>query len=104
MTIIQPNQNKRKNNFVIYLLLVIIAVLIMQGIYLYSQSVTFRHDIANLEKSLREAEASNAEMKNKIFTFFESENIKRAVEERQLIEEKYPQYIKADFNNSLAER
>jgi len=69
MTIIQPNKNKNKINLAISLLLLAIIVLIGQGIYTYSQSVTFRYDINSLEKNLREVEAQNAEIKNKIFTF-----------------------------------
>ncbi len=105
MTIIQPNKNKNKINLAISLLLLAIIVLIGQGIYTYSQSVTFRYDINSLEKNLREVEAQNAEIKNKIFTFFEPENIKRIVEEKGLIEEENPKYIKnSNLDNLLVAR
>jgi len=105
MTIIQPNKNKNQINLVISLLLLAIVVLISQGIYIYSQSVTLRYDTDKLEKNLRELEAQNAEIKNKIFTFFDPENIKRIAEEKGLIEEKNPQYIKiSNSNNVLAGR
>ncbi len=104
MTIIKPNKNKNKTFLVISLLFLAIIGLVSQEVYNYSQSVTLRHDMDNLKKNLRETEVTNAEIKNKIFTFFEPENIKKIVEERGLVEENNPKYIKISDNNILAAR
>jgi len=103
MTIIQPNKNKNKLNLIVSLLLFAIVALISQGIYFYSQSVNFRHDITRLEKDIRDIEVSNADMKNKLFALFDPNNTKIIIESGGLIEEKNPQYIK-NSDNPLAKR
>ena len=103
MTIIKLNKNKNKLNLIISLLFFAIVGLIGQGIYSYSQSVNFRHDITSLEKNIRAIETSNADMKNKLFALFDPNNTKAIIESGGLIEEKNPQYIK-NSDNSLAKR
>lgn len=103
MTIIKLNKNRNKLNLIISSLLFAIVALIIQGIYLYSQSVNFRHDIASLEKNIRDIEVSNVDMKDKLFALFDSNNTKAIIENGGLIGEENPQYIK-DSNNPLAKR
>ena len=103
MTIIQPNKHKNKLNLIIALLLLAIVALVSQGIYLYSQSVNFRHDITKMEKDVRNIEVANAEMKNKLFALFEPSNIKTVTGNSGLIEDKNPQYMK-ELDNPLAKR
>ncbi|KKR88753.1 MAG: hypothetical protein UW50_C0001G0171 [Candidatus Wolfebacteria bacterium GW2011_GWA1_44_24] len=93
MTIIQPNK-KNKLNFLISILMLILAVVAVWSVFLYNQLVDFRHEIASYEKSASETEVKNAELKNELFQIVNPKNLESLMNDGALVLEKNPTYIK----------
>ncbi len=99
MTIIEKN----KNNFswVFAVLGIFIVLNLGWSIVNYNKIVNFRHDIASVGKSVREAEVQNAELKASLLAITSEENMKKTAAERGLVLENNPEYLKY---KKLAER
>lgn len=94
MTIIQPNKNKNKINFLISIMALGAVFSAVWGVFLYNQLVNFRHEAGNYEKTVRQAEAENAELKNKLHQLIETTNSESSLNGNSLIIEKNPIYVK----------
>ena len=95
MTIIQPNKNNYKSNFLISMLILVVVISALWGVFLYNQLVNLRHEIKRQEASLRQAEVTNAELKNNLYRIIDTENLKSSVNSQSLILDKNPEYVKA---------
>lgn len=95
MTIIQPNKNDNKLNFLISFSISGLVVFAVWGIFLYNQMVNFRHEFSNLEKVVQQKEVENAELKNNLFQTTDTRNLETLVNQKSLILDKKPEYVKA---------
>jgi len=102
MTFIQP---PRSNNLLNKILLFLILGLIF-GTYwlitLYSNSVGLTHGILDMRSQISQIQTQNAELKNKVFSLLDSANLQNLAKDRQLIQEKNPQYLEVDKQWSFA--
>ncbi|RJP45948.1 hypothetical protein C4587_00130 [Candidatus Parcubacteria bacterium] len=93
MTLIQPN----KNNILLHKLIFLFAALLVAEalwlVTLYNRSVNLGHDIASMRAELKEIEARSAELKNKLFVALDTDELEAFARERNLIEDKKPQYF-----------
>jgi len=94
MTIIQPNKNNYKSNFIISVLILVLISVALWGMFLYNQLVDLRHEIKKQKISLDEAEVTNAELKNKLYSIIDVENLKSSIDSQSLILDKNPEYVK----------
>lgn len=93
MTIIEPNKNKfRFNIFIAFIggLLILEAVL---SVFAYSQSVRFAYLLDGQKKSVEALRVQNADLKNRLYTILDFQNVDQLVEQLGLIKEKKPDYL-----------
>lgn len=101
MTIIQPNKNKFKIEFFISVLMLIFIASAAWGVFLYNQTVNFRHETENIGKILKQSEVENAELKNVLYSMIDLKNSESLVISESLVLEKNPEYIKAANSEQL---
>lgn len=101
MTIIQPNKNKFKIEFFISVLMLIFIVSVVWGVFLYNQTVNFRHEAEDIGKILKQSEIENAELKNALYSMIDLKNSESLTVSESLILEKNPEYIKVTDNQQL---
>lgn len=94
MTIIQPNKNNHRTSFLISVLLVASISAALWGIFLYNQLVNLRHEVKSQENNLRQAEVTNAELKNNLYSIIDAKNLKSSTDSQSLILDKNPEYIR----------
>ena len=66
----------------------------------YNKSVNLEHEISAAEINIRELQTSKAQLQDKMFTFLSDVNFKEFSKNRNLVEEKNPQYMKTATINS----
>lgn len=91
MTIIQPHKTNYKITFFISFCVISILGIAVWGIFLYNQSVNFRHELTNQEDTLRKVEVANAEFKDKLYNITDINSLGS----QPLILEKNPEYVKS---------
>ncbi len=96
MTIIQPHKNNRKSKFLISIFIIAGLGMAIWGLFLYNQMVSFRHDLTKGEETLRKAEISNAELKDKLYNTINTTNFSSSTTSQSLILDKNPQYVVAN--------
>ena len=102
MTIIEPKKKKSKNKlFFLPLTLFILGAFL--GVFFYADIVNLRHELADWEKKVRQLEIDNSELKNKRYSMFDKEGIRKTASEFGLILEKKPAYLEIQ-NDELASR
>ena len=96
MTIIQPNKEKK---FSLLLVAVLFLPLLAAGtglVVLYNQTVNLEHNIEAARAEWQKIEAGNAELKDDIFTLFDSASLEFLAVGQGLVKEKYPEYINSE--------
>lgn len=93
MTILQPHSYSKLNPVSIFLGLVLVSMAAF-SIYFYNQNVNLRHAVSQASKELQIQRTSNADFKNRFYQIFNSKNVKALAEEKGLISEKNPAYLK----------
>lgn len=96
MTIIQPNKNNLKIEFFISVLMLILIVSAVWGVFLYNQTVDFRHEADDIAKILKQNEVENAELKNILYSMIDLKNSESLIIRESLILEKNPKYVSTD--------
>lgn len=92
MTIIQPNKINRFGSFFI----LIFALLLIGGgvfIFEYNAFANVRHEKNNLKKNIIEFQATNADLKNELYTTIDPSNLEMLVQNYNLTLEKKPSYL-----------
>ncbi len=95
MTIIQLNKNNHKMTFLISILMIVSIVSVLWGIFIYNQLVNIRHNRTNHEASIRQAEVTNAELKNNLYSIIDAKNLEPLINTQSLILDKDPEYTKS---------
>lgn len=93
MTIIQPNKNNHKTNFLISILMMVSVVMVVLGVFLYNQLVNLQHEVKKQENNLQQAEVQNAELKNNLYSIIDEKNLEQLINQQLLILEKNPDYL-----------
>jgi len=91
MTVIQPNKTKK----FIHLLFVFGGALILIAafyVFIYSKTVSLKHDIEKTKVQLNELRVQNAELKNDFYSALDSRKLEELAKEKGLIYDKNPQW------------
>lgn len=91
MTIIRPNAYKEIKKLVALLSVVLVGTLLL-GVFIYLQTVSMKHDIANAQDNLDELKVENADLKNSFYGMMDSDNLEKLALERGLVKDKNPQW------------
>lgn len=93
MTFIQPNKQKGLSLKILILLITPLFIGVLWLVALYNQNVNLSYEISKTRLEVEKTQASLAQMKNEIFTRFDSASIEKVISERQLIQDKNPEYF-----------
>lgn len=91
MTIIQPNKTQN----LIHLLFIFGTALVLIAafyVFIYSKTVSLKHDIEKVEAQLNELRVQNAELKNDFYSALDSRKLEELAKEKGLIYDKNPQW------------
>lgn len=96
MTIIKPSKLKLN----IYALISIFALLLLVSFYIYeyNYSVILRRGIKILEKELVTIQNQDVDLKNRLYSLIDPKNLEKIAQEKGLITEKRPSYLKISEN------
>ncbi len=101
MTIIHSPKTNKKEKIIAGALAALSILIIFIGLALYNGIVNLRHDISREKISLREVEVKNAEFKDNFYSLANISKIKTIAEEKSLVLEKNPSYVKINNNYQL---
>ncbi|MBI4087447.1 MAG: hypothetical protein HY434_01295 [Candidatus Liptonbacteria bacterium] len=98
MTFIQPNKN---SNIINITVLFFLSALLIAGaillVILYNRFVNFEHGVSGIKLQLKEIQAQNVEIEDKIFTLIDSSK-SESVSLGKLIPDKNPKYFEAKWS------
>ena len=93
MTFIKPEKVGLVNKILIALAIPLIGGAIWL-IFVYNQVVSINHEISSLKKEIELNQAAIAELKEKVFSLYSSENVEYIIGQLNLVQEKNPEYFK----------
>lgn len=93
MTIIEPNKNKFRFNFTIAFIASFTAIEIVFGIFIYSQNVSVNYQLTEKNKIVENFQAQNADLKNRLYTILDFQNVDQLADQLGLIKERKPDYL-----------
>jgi cell division protein FtsL len=102
MTIIQP---AKSNTFLNIIIAILIAALLSGSLWLvalYNRLVNLNHNISELNTELNKLQTANAEVKKAIFAIFDSQNLEKLAEEKQLVKDRNPEYLTITEGSAVA--
>jgi len=80
----------------------LIAICLIASLWIvlsYNRSVNLEHEISAKEINIRELQTNKAQLQDKMFTLLSDVNLKEFSRNRNLIEEKNPQYMRTAVLN-----
>lgn len=80
-----------------YAIAALIAICLIASLWIvlsYNRSVNLEHEISATEINIRELQTNKAQLQDKMFTLLSDVNLKEFSRNRNLVEEKNPQYMK----------
>ncbi|OGY99188.1 MAG: hypothetical protein A3B13_00585 [Candidatus Liptonbacteria bacterium RIFCSPLOWO2_01_FULL_45_15] len=98
MTFFRPEQK----SFINYAITTLIAICLIASLWIvlsYNRSVNLEHEISAKEINIRELQTNKAQLQDKMFTLLSDVNLKEFSRNRNLIEEKNPQYMRTAVLN-----
>lgn len=101
MTFFKPEQKSLLN----YAIMALIAVCLIASLWIvlsYNSAVNLEHEISATEINIMELQTNKAQLQDKMFTLLSDVNLKEFSRNRNLVEEKNPQYMKT-ANNTAGE-
>ena len=104
MTVFRPVSQSTVLNTILIGLIVLACAGAVTLIVLYNRMVNLNHGIADLGRSIKTIQAENAEIKDALFAEFSTGNLDRIAVERDLVEDRKPQYLTVAPQWSLASR
>ncbi len=100
MTFFQPEQ-KSILNYAIFALVAALMISSFAVVWIYNRSVNIEHGISAAELNIRNIQTEKAQLQDKIFTLLSGVNVQKFSKDRNLVDEKNPQYVK--IGNQAAE-
>ena len=104
MTLIQPIQQKNIFILMIAVLTMFLVVSAILVVILYNQFVNVNHRVSALTKEMKDMQTASAELKDKAFVLFSSENLSARAEAAGLVKDKNPEYVQVSVAWSPASR
>ena len=106
MTLLQPSRSYSFLNKVIFCLVCALALQALWLVMLYNHVVNIEHAITQVKSDMRTLNTESAELKDTIFTLFDSEHLEAFAASRALVQERNPRYfpIPSQEPEKLAER
>ncbi len=98
MTFFQPEQKSLLN----YAIVALVAVCLIASLWIvlsYNKFVNLEHEISAAEINIRELQIGKAQLQDKMFTLLSDVNLKEFSQNRNMVEEKNPQYMKTVVRN-----
>jgi cell division protein FtsB len=102
MTYIQPNKNSIIVNIILTLSGVTFAFGALWLVVLYNSVLNLNHGLAEMKTEYQALEAQSAELKESFFNLASPEKFKALASERQLIQDKKPEYLEIGTKWSYA--
>ena len=93
MTFFRPEQ-KNILNYAISLLIAALMFLSFGVVWIYNRSVNLEHGISASELNIRSIQTEKAQLQDKIFALLSGVNVQKFSKDRNLVDEKNPQYVK----------
>ncbi|MDO8516220.1 MAG: hypothetical protein Q7S28_03155 [bacterium] len=95
MTFIKPNLYTDILTRVIVALVIPVIAGVVWVIIIYNQTVSLHRNVSRMETEMKSLEADNADLKDRIFTLFDTDHVRALAASRGLIQEKKPTYIES---------
>ncbi len=92
MTFIQPNKNNSFTNAIVLFSLSFLAAAAFSLIILYNRVVNFEHGVSEIKLQLKEIQAKNIEVQDKIFSLIDSSK-SESLSSGRLIQDKNLKYF-----------
>lgn len=102
MTIIRLSQNK---DFYLRILVIFLPIIIIETaglIFFYNQTVTLNNGIDQAKIAIQGVQGQSAEINNRIFDLFASQNVISYAEANGLVAEEKPQYVETNSKWAFA--
>lgn len=93
MTFFRPEQ-KSILNYAIFALVAALMVSSFGVVWIYNRSVNLEHGISAAELDIRSVQTEKAQTQDKIFALLSGVNVQKFSKDRNLVDEKNPQYVK----------
>ena len=102
MTVINPNQNKKKI-FCPSILILVFVIIVLGGVYIseYNRLVNLNYDIPKAKDAVRSGITENSDLRKNLYEITSPVNLKSIAQQRNLIEEEKPSYF--NLENPLAQ-
>lgn len=93
MTLIQPNKSNPLLNKILGALITLSVICSVWLVFEYTKIVDLNHSISQMSADMKDMAVQSSEMRQNIFTMFDSNNMAKFASERQLVQERAPRYI-----------
>ncbi len=97
MTVIEFGKKDLKVNFMMSVMVVLIAISAVFGVFLYNKLIGLRHDLSQTQNLFEKNQVKNVELKNQLYQVLDGFSGESFLESRGLVSDKSPSYV----NNSL---
>jgi len=104
MTIVQPNNTTAFLNRVLIVLVVALVIGAGWVVVLYNRLVNLNHNLTDTNGQIRAVQTANAELKDRAFQLFTSQNLDQVAAARGLVKDREPRYVAQETPWSLASR
>ena len=95
MTLIQPHQQKNIYFALTMALFLMLFTGVVWLIFLYNQSVNFRHGAANAKSEIQKLQLQSSVDRDTVFAYFQGDNAQIFASSHGLLNEKNPRYLRA---------
>ena len=93
MTVIEFKKREFTSNAIITCLITFISVAFIGAVFLYTTVAGLRQDIAKTDAELERAQVQNAELKNDLYSYLDTNTQESFLQSRGLIADKHPTYV-----------
>ena len=104
MTLLQPSKS---NPFLTKIIFGLVAALLLEALWLvmlYNHVVNAQHAIVAAQNDIRAMETRSAELKDKIFTLFSTQELESFASAHGLVSDRNPHYLEVQIAQKPAER
>lgn len=92
MTVVRPNKNQSRWNAVIFFAVIAAAICFLSNVFLYAKSVNYRQEARASKAKIETLRLLNADLKNRIFSLTDLDNMKDFAEKNGLVKDPNPKW------------
>ena len=96
MTILRPHKKITLLTKLLIVLVIPFALEIVFLVKLSNQTVNLRHEMSKINLEIQNAQNENVEIKDKIFTLFNNQNLADFSQTHGLVQDKNPEYLEVN--------